>query len=257
MRERRCSSVHIAKRNYTTTFFVNKMHFYFSFDVRTQHSTAQPTDPTDPTCNAIYVKCQFNIYKKKLKRGNGRWRGRTTSALPATREHWNRGDTNYQGCAVGAILNSKLDCLSAWHMISTVSDRRLHAIVCEWRISSRHSFLRFVSFLLVVCCCWHLASSGRDECGAHIFPFMVALSRGKTRSCSHSPSKLELNKSSSSSSIVCHRNLQTIYRSNCLLCCVLMVVGWHMHREQRKSHQQLCAVDFSELCAPQMSFRLY
>lgn len=39
--------------------------------------------------------------------------------------------------------NLKLDCLSVWHMIPSVSDVRLDAIVWEWRKSSRHLFLVF------------------------------------------------------------------------------------------------------------------
>lgn len=156
--------------------------------------------------------------------------------LPATREHC-ESETAKQKLRRRCNVNSKLDCLSVWHMISTVSDEGLHAIVCEWRTSSRdsrHLFRRFFLWFLLL-----VASSGRDECVAHIFPFMDALWRGKTRSCSRLPSKLELNKSSSSSSssIVCHRNLQTTYRSNCLLCSWLLVVGLaYMHSENHMNN---------------------
>lgn len=135
--------------------FVNKMHFHFSLCSRAQSAFIRPPD----AYNEIYVKYHFEIHiRKKIYR----------PPLPCTHHtpsHYNAivlkewtiqpcTDETRPSCTYcqqsTVYANLKLDCLSVWHMIPSVSDVRLDAIVWEWRKSSRHLFLVFF-FLIKFC----------------------------------------------------------------------------------------------------------
>lgn len=102
------------------------------------------------------VNLKFIRRKKKGKKKLRGWCTFTSSlhtgthsppAVIAPNEYTMRNTANAQrnqGSVFDARKFSELNCLSVWHMISTVSD---DAIVCEWRKSSRHLF-PFICLLL-------------------------------------------------------------------------------------------------------------